>query len=285
MNVPHSTCTRTEQAVSWALHALEPNEEIAVERHISTCADCSAAVRDTQAVTALLATAVEQVDPPARLRTSILDAVARTPQVRPQVVGPPLPPPRRPSTARPTGPAGPAPSDPRPTGPSPASRSRRLTPGRLVAAGMAVVAAVAIGALGWRNVQLQQELATASSQAASITALVQDMARPGTSHALLARPDGTTVAAVVVQGGRQTVYTIDLTANSADHIYVLWGLKDASSAAQPLGVFDVDARDAGPQTVGSPARQPFAVYAISLEPGRIPPAAPSDVVASGALAS
>ena len=84
MTGPRPTCTRTEQAVGWALHALEPDEEIVVERHVPTCTDCSAAVRDTQAVMTQLATAVEQVDPPARLRASILDAAAATPQIRPR---------------------------------------------------------------------------------------------------------------------------------------------------------------------------------------------------------
>ena len=161
MTGPRPTCTRTEQAVGWALHALEPDEEIAVERHVPTCPDCSAAVRDAQVVMAQLATAVEQVDPPARLRASILDAAAATPQVRPQVAAqpPPSPGPRQPRTARPTGPAGPrgpagpapggrggpAPGGPRPTGPQPAGRSRRLSPGRLVTAAVAAVAIVAAG--------------------------------------------------------------------------------------------------------------------------------------------
>ncbi len=283
MTEPRSTCTRTEQAFGWALHALEPEEEINVERHVRTCSECRAAVRDAEAVMAQLATGVEQVDPPARLRGSILDAAAATPQVRPQTAEQRAPAPRQPRAARPAGAAGPVPDNPRPTSPTP--RSRRITPGRLVAATMAAVAVVAIGGLGLRTVQLQRQLATASSQVSSTTALVQDLARPGYSHALLARPDGTAVAAVVVAGSQRTVYTIGLTANSADQIYVLWGLKNASSAPQPLGVFDVNESDAGPQTVGSPGPQPFGAYAISLEPGRTPPAVPTDVVASGALSA
>jgi anti-sigma-K factor RskA len=292
MTGPRPTCTRTEQAVGWALHALEPDEEIIVERHVPTCADCTAAVRDAQAVMTQLATAVEQVDPPARLRASILDAAASTPQVRPRVAEqpPPTPAPRSPRAAHPTGPAGPAPSGPRPTSPLSGGRGRRLSPGRLIAAAVAAVAVVAVGGLGLRTVQLQQQtvqlqqqLDTASTQVSSTTALVQDLARPGNSHALLARPDGTAVAAVVLAGSQRTVYTIGLAANSADQTYVLWGLKDTSSAPQPLGVFDVDEHDAIPQSVGSPDRQPFGAYAISLEPGRTPPAVPTDVVASGAL--
>jgi anti-sigma-K factor RskA len=301
MTEPRLTCTRTEQAVGWALHALEPDEEIDVERHVPTCADCSAAVLDTQAVMAQLASAVEQVDPPARLRASILDAAAATPQVQPELSAPqPTPAPRHPRSAvsaspaeprsaRPAGPAGPAPGGSRPTSPQP---GRRRSPGRLVMAAVAAVAIVAIGGLGLRTVQLQQQavqlqqqLDTASSQVSSTTALVQDLARPGNSHALLARPDGTAVAAVVLAGSQRTVYTIGLAANSADQTYVLWGLKDASSAPEPLGVFDVDQSEATPQSVGTSDRQPFGAYAISLEPGRTPPTVPTDVVASGALAT
>jgi len=259
---------------------------------VPTCPDCSAAVRDAQVVMAQLATAVEQVEPPARLRASILDAAAATPQVRPHAAAqpPPSPGPRQQRTARPTGPAGPAPGGPRPPGSQPAGRSRRLSPGRLVSATVAALAIVAAGGLGIRTVQLQQQtvqlqqqLDTASSQVSSTTALVQDLSRPGNSHALLAKPDGTAVAAVVLAGDQRTVYTISLAANSADQTYVLWGLKDAAAAPEPLGVFDVDQSAATPQTVGPPGAQPFGAYAISLEPGRTPPAVPTDVVASGAL--
>ena len=285
MTEPRLTCTRTEQAVSWALHALEPDEEIAVERHVPTCADCLAAVRDTEAVMTQLATAVEQVDPPMRLRAAMLDAAAATPQVMEQSVEGTSPTPRRSGTPHPSGPAGPGPGNPRPTSPAPGGRSRRLSPVRVAATAVAAVAVIVIGGLGMRTVQLQQQLDAASSQVSSTTELVQDLARPGVSHAMLARPDGTTVAAVVLAGSQRTVYTIGLSANSADQTYVLWGLKDSSSAPQPLGVFDVDEHNASPQTVGSPDQQPFSNYAISLEPGRTPPSAPTDVVASGTLAA
>jgi len=283
MTAPRPTCARTEQAVGWALHALEPDEEIAVEHHVRTCTDCIAAVRDTQAVMTQLATAVEQVDPPIRLRAAILDAAAATPQIRPSAGQRPSPGPRGPITPHPSGRAGPGPNSPRPTSPTPAGRSRRTTVWRGLAAAVAGAAVVAIGGLGLRTAQLQQQLDTASSQASSTTELVRDIARPGVTHALLARPDGTAVAAVVLTGSQRTVYTIGLNANSADQTYVLWGMKDTSSAPEPLGVFDVDDRNASPQTIGSADEQPFGAYAISLEAGRTPPSVPTDVVASGAM--
>ena len=277
MTEPRPQCTRTEQAVGWALHALEPDEEMDVERHVPTCPDCRAAVRDTEAVMTHLATAVEQVDPPPRLRASILDAAAATPQV-------PAPP-REPVAA-------PSPRHPRTAS---AVRSAALRPGlvraekgstvapRLIAAAAAVVAVVAIGGLGLRTFQLQQQLDSVTAQASTATDLVRELARPGVSHALLARPDGTAVAAVVLSGGQRDVYTLGLAANATDHTYVLWGLKDMSSAPQPLGAFDVTARDPGLRVVGESGQDAYAAYAISLEPGRTPPAAPTDVVAAGNL--
>ena len=248
MTGPRPTCTRTEQAVGWALHALEPDEEIAVERHVPTCPDCSAAVRDAQVVMAQLATAVEQVEPPARLRASILDAAAATPQVRPRPRRSRRPHPGPASRARPVRRVQPV----RPL----AVRARLVrsppaaagaSPPAVLSAAVAALAIVAAGGLGIRTVQLQQQtvelqqqLDTASSQVSSTTALVQDLSRPGNSHALLAKPDGTAVAAVVLAGDQRTVYTISLAANSADQTYVLWGLKDAAAAPEPLGVFDVD---------------------------------------------
>jgi anti-sigma-K factor RskA len=269
-------CTRTEQAVGWALHALEPDEEMEVELHVPTCPDCRAAVHDTEAVMTSLATAVEQVDPPPRLRASILEAAAATPQVpSPRRDARPASPPRHRVSSAPAG--GSAPAGPRRGG------GRRLTPRRLVAASMALAAVVVIGGLGARTIQLQQQLESANAQTVSTADLVRQMARPGVSHALLAKTDGTAVAAVVLTGGRRDVYTLGLGANADDHTYVLWGIKDPSSSPQPLGAFDVAARDSGMRVVGTSGGDAFAAYAISLEPGRTPPASPTDVVASGAL--
>ncbi len=275
MTNPRPQCTYTDQAVGWALHALEPDEEMAVELHVPTCPDCRAAVRDTEVVMTSLATAVEQVDPPARLRASILEAAAATPQVPTQRREPaPSSPPRRASTAPPAGSA--------PAGPS-RGGGRRFTPRRLVAASMALAAIVVIGGLGTRTIQLQQQLESANAQTVSTEELVRQLARPGVSHALLAQPDGTAVAAVVLTGGKRNVYTLGLAANTTDHTYVLWGIGDASASPQPLGAFDVAARDSGLRSVGASGQDAFAAYAISLEPGRTPPASPTDVVASGTL--
>ncbi|HEY0814683.1 MAG TPA: anti-sigma factor [Pseudonocardia sp.] len=276
MTEPRTQCTRTEQAVGWALHALEPDEEMDVELHVPTCPDCRAAVHDTEAVMTSLATAVEQVDPPARLRASILEAAAATPQVPlRRLEATPAPPPRHRASSAPAGGSAPA---------RPSRGGRRWSaPRRLVAAAAALAAVVVIGGLGARTIQLQQQLESANAQTVSTEDLVRQLARPGVSHALLAKTDGTAVAAVVLAGGKRNLYTLGLGPNANDHTYVLWGIKDPSSAPQPLGAFDVAPRDSGMQVVGAAGEDAFGAYAISLEPGRTPPASPTDVIASGAL--
>jgi len=271
MTEPRTPCPRSEQAVGWALHSLEPDEELAVLRHLPQCADCRAAVHDAEAVLSQLGTAVEQVDPPARLRERILAAAADTPQVR------------TPSTAEPiTAPAQrremPSESPVAPTRQRRPSGRGWLTRGGLVAAAASLVAVIAIGGLAIRTVQLQNERDTIAARAQSLNELVQHLDQP---HAVLAQQDGTTAAVVILPSGQPTVYAVGLPANAANHTYVLWGLTGGTPSA--LGAFDVRPADRGAQPVGAPTPATFEAYAISLEPGRTAPATPTDVVASGPL--
>lgn len=269
-------CPLTEQAVGLALHALEPDEEMAVLQHIPHCADCQAAIRDTEAVLARFGAAVEQVDPPPGLRASILFGAEQIPQLRsPQWKEPATTPVPVPYEA------------PRAVDPAPPSGSRRsvrpgggrgLTRRRLVALAAAALAVVSIGGLGVRAAQLQGERDVATAQAQSLTDLVEQLDKP---HALLADDAGTSVAAVVLSGGRREVYTVGLPANTGDHTYVLWGLK--AGTPQPLAAFDVASADRSLRSVGAANQDGYQAYAISLEPGRTAPVKPTDVVAKGAL--
>src|SRR5436190_5891409 len=69
-------CPLNEQAVGWALHALEPDEEMAVLLHVPHCSSCQAVAQDAEGVLWHLGTSVEQVDPPPSLRSSIMAAVS-----------------------------------------------------------------------------------------------------------------------------------------------------------------------------------------------------------------
>jgi Anti-sigma-K factor rskA len=276
--VSHSAtgCPRTHEAVGWALHALEPEEEMDVQQHVPHCSDCRAAARDAEEVMSQLGTAVEQIDPPASLRDSIMSAAAEIPRPRPAASAPgPGPAPVRPAEQTPS--REPAPS--RPGGTTRPPRSGRTTRRRLVALAAAAVALVAFAGLGVRVTQLQAERDTEASRAQALTQLVQQLGRP---HALLAADDGTTVAAVVLANGQRQVYTVSLAANAADHVYVLWGVK--GSTPEPLGTFDVATADRVVRDVGASGQDAYQAYAISLEPGRTMPATPTQVVAKGAYA-
>jgi anti-sigma-K factor RskA len=85
---------------------------------------------------------------------------------------------------------------------------------------------------------------------------------------------------VLASPERVSVVATRLPGNRADQTYVLWGL--AGGAPIALAAFDV-----APEAPGLHAIPPatemnqFTGYAVSLEPGRRTPAAPTDVLASG----
>lgn len=283
-------CPLNEQAVGWALHALEPGEELEVVLHLPQCPSCQEAVRDADEVMSGLGAAVEQVDPPPSLRANLMARVAETSQLTPGV-------PPRPRTSDETRPSPAHRSEPAPSrrpaervhapADPPERRSWLSRKGRtLVAAGLALIAVVTIGGLAARTVQLEQQRSTVAAQAGSLTDFVRRLDQPGTDYALLAEDGGPTVAAVLVADGERQVYPIGLPANASDRdTYVLWGIR-AGADPRAIGTFDVAPTDQGLRTVGTAQESDnFTSYAISLEPGRTAPPAPSDVVASGALAT
>jgi hypothetical protein len=303
------TCPRNEQAVGWALHSLEPDEEMAVLMHLPQCESCRRVAGEAEEVLSRLGASVQQVDPPPSLRDRLMTKVAQTPQQSvpqpPTAAIPTVPPP-----AQPTAPIPPVASAPstEPVG-TPAVPPRRESdrgrtrppdnrPGRggsgwsrrarrLVAGALALVAVLAIGGLAVRNAQLTAERDAQIAQSQNLENLLDRFGRPGTEHALLAREDGTTIAAVVVENGRPGVFPIDMPANAIDReTYVLWGVAEGANPA-PLGTFDVAGNDEGLLAIdgSSPGSEDYAAYAISLEPGRSAPAVPTQVVASGPVAA
>ena len=267
------SCPMNDQAVAWALQALEPDEEQAMRTHLPGCRSCRDMVRETERVMGELGASVEPADPPARLRENILAAAAETPQARPVETSVAEEPD---SGAAATGGAV----------VRPASRegTRRWTGSRrrLVAAAVAVVAVLgAAGGLVVHNMQGQQETQIAQPQ--TLDGFVGRLQGPGTSRATLSTTAGETVAAVLVSPSERTVVTAGLPPNNrADTTYVVWGL--GSGDPRPLGAFDVLAPGPSVHEVGAVAGGPaFSSYAISLEPGRSLPATPTTVVASGAV--
>jgi Anti-sigma-K factor rskA len=272
-------CPLNEQAIGWALHALEPDEEMAVLLHVPHCPSCRAVAKDAEGVLSHLGAAVEQVDPPPSLRNSLMAAVADTaqdsaPTTAIPVMPAPVVPPSRPRVPERVAP---------PSGPG-RSRGSWLSRRRLVAASVALIAVIAVGGLAIRTTQLEQESQTLTARAQSIADLFGQLDRPGTKYALLASlKTGGTTAAVVVADGQRRVFSIGLPSNASDSTYVLWGLR-AGAGPAPLGAFDVAPTDAGVQTVGGAAQSDgFTDYAVSIEPGRTMPTTPTEVLAKGSV--
>jgi hypothetical protein len=268
------SCPMHAQAVGWALQALEPDEELAVQAHLPDCPSCRETVRETEVLVGEMGAQVEQVDPQARLRENILAEAAGTPQIRP--VEAPEPEPARETTGVPrfeaderdrivVGPAG----------------SRGSGRRRLVAAAVALVAVFGVGGLTVYTLQVQEQRDAQVAQSQSLADLVTQLDRPGTTLATLSTTGGEAVAAVLTTISERTVVTAGLPPNDrGTAIYVLWGL--GVGDPRPLGAFDVPTPGAGVHEVGTGAGGPaFLQYAVSLEPGRVMPAAPTVVVASG----
>lgn len=269
-----TTCPQAEQTAGWVLHTLEPDEEAAVAAHLPGCPSCQALVAGTERSLTELGLAVEQVSPPAALRDRILAAAAATPQELTTPV--PGAAPRGAHRARGGRPSGGA-------GRGPARGPRWLrSPGRRLGVVLAALAAVA-GIVGGSIYAAQQRGQDPQAVVAQrILDTVTELQQPGSTYALLA-PQGETqvVAAVLVDGGSSQVITAGLPENATDQIYVLWGL-GAGPAPEALCTFDVASDTTDPHAVqGWPEPGEYAQYAISIEPGRAAPAAPSGVVAIG----
>jgi anti-sigma factor ChrR (cupin superfamily) len=82
-------CPHRELAVGWALHALEPAEEILVATHLPDCSACSHAVAEAEHVGAALGLSVPEEIPSTELEQRVL-AITTTAQASP--VTPPPPP-------------------------------------------------------------------------------------------------------------------------------------------------------------------------------------------------
>lgn len=289
-------CARSEDAAAFALQALDPGDEATMREHLATCPSCRATVADAEIVAAALAGAVDQVEPPARLRENILAEAARTAQA-PRTGAAPAPGAvgaagtaavhrrggqdgagaRAAGSGRArTGPGGPGRGGAGTSGPG---RRRR----RLVAAVLALVAVAGVAGLGAYTVRLEQERDAQVAQTQALVDVLMQLDRPGTSHATLSTSEGRPVAAVVATPAERMVMAAGLPRNDpSTHVYVVWGVSTAEP--RPIGTFDVDPAGPGPvvhQLGPVDGPQPYLGYAISLEPGRAAPAAPTTVVASG----
>jgi hypothetical protein len=261
-----------ELAVGWALHALEPEDADAFLPHLSGCARCREIVDETTEVMAGLATATTSAEPPPGLGERLRAEVARTPQdapaERPEPAAPPTP--ARPTPAAvPPVPAAAVPS----VAPVELPVPRRRWTSVLVAASLAAV--VGLGA--WSAV-LVGDRNDARDTAAAEASMVEDLLRPGPATVVPVTDDGRTVATLLARDDGVQVVSHALEPNDRDaETYVLWGLDQGTPKA--LGTFDVDSPGLELDTLEAEGADGFPSYGISVEPGRVAPEAPTDVVA------
>lgn len=238
----------SELAVGHALDALEPADEQRILAHLADCARCRELVAETSTTMADLALAVPLEPPPARLREAILAAAENSAL-----------PPFEDEPAPASGPTEPVvlPSVRPP-------RSRRWPVTRLAVAAAVAILAV-LGAGVWTLVS-----------GPSRTSVAEQCARVNCPTVVL-RAGASSVGQVMVLDGSVYLQPTGMSANDpARNEYVLWRL---SGAGTPVAVGGFDVRTSGSQIVrvgvlGVPLRD-VATFAVTREPGRTPPSAPS----------
>ncbi|MGY1814141.1 anti-sigma factor domain-containing protein [Blastococcus sp. SYSU D00820] len=287
-----------ELAVGWALHSLEPEDEDVFAAHLPGCPRCARTVAETTEVMRALAGDLPPAEPGEGLRDRLRAAVEETEQVvRPSSPldlpddafdagpdaepAPPAPPGGRRRSDRPaTG--FPAYRSPVPVPTPPRAAWRRVLPNALVAAAVA-----AILGLGTWNVLLATSRDEVAATAAEQADILDSLLQPGTATiAPVADADGHEVATVVARDAQMQVITQGLEVNDRESTtYVVWGM--GGDDPVPLGTFDVVRSQIDLRTVGSASTglDDFGGFAISIEPGRQAPSAPTEVVANGQVTS
>lgn len=267
MNDEHhvASCPHRELAVGWALHALEPAEESLVIAHLPDCLTCSSAAAEAEEIGAMLGLCVPEATPRAALEQLVLSiagdweapVVSSAPSTRSA--------PRTRSTRRVTKPSW-------------------LRTGELAAAAAVILVAASV-VLGVRVAQLDGQLDQAQRQVTGMSEAIQSAADPAALRVpLVTKDDGRSVGMVFANREQVSIVPTHLPPNQDDHTYVLWGLTGGAPIA--LAAFDVAREAPGLYVVPSVrGTGSFTGYAVSLEPGRSAPAAPTDVVASGQVIS
>lgn len=270
-------------AVGYALHALEPEDEAAFAVHLPGCGRCTRTVAETHDVMAAMAADLPAAEPSDGMRGRLRAAVEETGQV-PGPTTPTVPDGRRPPQVEPAEPVPPPARRPAQVGARP---DTPVTRRRVLAVGLVAAAVAAIIGLGVWNVVLASARDDAMAAAAAQRAVLEEVLQPGAQvRARMTDDDGVPMATLVTRDGEMQVVTQGLSVNDdSEEVYVLWGIGDDAPVA--LAAFDVDRSRTDVQAVGSGPTGvgPFAQYAVSLEPGRQPPASPSEVVASGQVAN
>ena len=244
-------------AAGHAFNALEPEDEVAFLGHLAGCDRCKRDLESYQGVGAGLAYAAEPAEPPADLGRRILDAAAR----------------ERPASFPPAAPVRAL---------RPRREGRVWQPTfRLATLATAAAVLVAFVLTAW-NVTLRADNVAARAALTRRDAALRCLTAADSATATLAAENDRRGTACV-GGGKAYVFVDGLQPNDPDEVYVLWW-QDATDGLHAVAPFDVAKGGSGLFELPIDA-QPAAVrgLAISLEPGRVMPATPTQRIAYGAV--
>lgn len=247
-----------ELAAGYALDSLEAKDELEFRSHLESCPRCQMLVADFGEVAAELALALPGVAAPPALRDEIVATARRT---KPNAPGTEA---NTPAESSPIAPIAPL-----------IARSRRSRTRRYLAA--AAVLIVLGGILG--GVLASQGSLGAPPAKCTVSAGCAEVTLTSVqTHQAVAR--------LIVAKGSVWLRPLHLSPDQrAREIYVLWQI-EGSHAPRAIGGFDVVAGRRGALPIGAlvAPRRRGTTFAISLEPGRHVPPAPTHVVAVEHLA-
>jgi anti-sigma-K factor RskA len=258
-------------AAAFVLGALEADEEAAVREHLATCDQPHEEFAELGGVVAVLAESVELVEPPASLRSRIMEAAARDLETRRSEgrdASATLGVPERPATADRVVSLG-------------GERAARL-PVRL-AWMLGLAAVLAIAALGVWNVRLRSDLDAAQAYRQHVEQVLSAAAQKGSHTAILTSTVSPNVSGLAVVGadGSVTVVMRGLAPTTGSKVYEAWVIPNANAAPIPIGGFTVAADGTGYlATTGAPSAAGVTV-AVTLEPGPDATAPTPPIISAG----
>ena len=250
--------TFEELAVGYALHALEPEDDLRFTVHLGACDACQRAVVEHAETLAELARTAPAEEPPPSVLAGLRDAVRAE---RRDLDGP--------ITLAP----GVEPLRPSPVSDLAAARRRREVrlPRTWLLSGAAGVTAVVLGLGAW-NIALHSERDEQLARVDTLAATVEALERRDTRTVQLADYDGDVQAVVIAHGQQMSLVVDGLRPNPEDTVYVLWG-QSRSGEVRALSTFDVPTE--GLDVLhGMPLQIPvedLSTIMVTREQGRTPP--------------
>jgi hypothetical protein len=260
-----------ELAAGYALHALEPEDELRFQAHLASCAECERALAEHLDTLEQLAEDASATPPP-----SVLDGIraAVRGETGSAAVGP---------AVVPDAAGGKGGSAAEPAVDDELSRARRRrdavqVPRRLLLSGAAAATTLVLGLGAWAAV-LQSDRAEQVARADRLEQTVQALQSQDAQTVQLADLDGQVLAVVIAHGEQMSLIIDGLEPNPEDTVYVLWG-QSQSGDVRAVSTFDV-AHDGLDVLSGVPLQVDMAgltTLMVTHEHSRTPPAETSQPV-------